>query len=273
LKVIESVKELRAELNGKSDVGFVPTMGALHRGHKALIDRAREENRTVVLSIFVNPTQFLKGEDLSKYPRTFEADREIALRSGVDYIFFPNIDEIYGSSDEVQILAPKVGGYILEGSRRPDHFNGVLQVVLKLFNIVQPHRAYFGKKDAQQLSLIQQMVDNLFIPIDIVPIDIVRDSDGLALSSRNRYLSDSERLLAGTIPKGIEEASRLVIAGERDVKTLVRRVNEIYKDLDVEYIETVNSKFNSISEIEIGNSILLVAVKIGTTRLIDNIWF
>lgn len=194
MKIFNTILELRSALkeNKNLKIGFVPTMGALHDGHISLIKKAREENDIVVVSIFVNPTQFLAGEDLDKYPKKDESDKKICELCQVDYLFKPDITTMY-EDDEVLVKAPKSQGFILEGFTRPGHFDGVLQVVLKLFNIVNPANAYFGKKDAQQLSLITQMVRNLYLDINIVPCDIVRESDGLAMSSRNVYLSEEER--------------------------------------------------------------------------------
>ncbi|HHH72778.1 MAG TPA: pantoate--beta-alanine ligase, partial [Sulfuricurvum sp.] len=192
----------------QGSIGFVPTMGALHIGHKALIEAAQKANDVVVVSIFVNPAQFLEGEDLDAYPRREEADEKICALAGVDYLFYPDVAEMYGE-DEVRLVAPDVRGYILEGTSRPGHFNGVLTVVNKLFNIVRPAHAYFGKKDVQQLMLIETMVANLFMNVQIIPCETVRDDDGLALSSRNVYLSQQERSEALKIPRALKRATRL----------------------------------------------------------------
>jgi len=246
-------------------------MGALHNGHKSLIDKARNENQIVVISIFVNPTQFLEGEDFSEYPRTFEKDSEICRLSEVDVIFYPNPNELY-FSDEVSILAPKRNGFILDGMKRVGHFNGVLQVVLKLLNIVKPNKAYFGKKDAQQVILIQEMVKQLFLDIEIIPAEIVRDSDGLALSSRNIYLSKDERKKALAIPKSLELASKSIMQGEREISKIRNIIFETLKDTEIDYIEIRKRNLSRLEKIEISNTIILIAVKIGKTRLIDNIW-
>jgi pantoate--beta-alanine ligase len=269
--VVESVAELKSLLKDKKSVGFVPTMGALHNGHKSLIDQARNENNIVVVSIFVNPTQFLEGEDFSKYPRTFQKDREICRLSGVDYIFLPDAKEIY-FRDEISITAPKKRGFILEGFQRVGHFNGVLQVVLKLFNIVKPHRAYFGKKDAQQLILIQQMVRDLFLDIEIVPMNIVRDKDMLALSSRNSYLSKEERNSALSIPQSLEIASKLIMSGEREISKVRDAILKKLENIEIEYVEILGRDLQNISKIDIGKTIILIAVRVGKTRLIDNLW-
>ncbi|MBN2871045.1 MAG: pantoate--beta-alanine ligase [Campylobacterales bacterium] len=270
--IARTAQELRHALDSQSgSVGFVPTMGALHIGHRTLIDAARRENDTVVVSIFVNPTQFLPGEDLSKYPRREEADFKICELSGVDVLFYPDAAAMYGS-DEVRITAPDVRGYILEGASRPGHFDGVLTVVMKLFNIVRPTRAYFGKKDAQQLALITQMVSNFFMDITIVPMDTVRESDGLALSSRNVYLSAAERSEALKLSASLKRATKLVMQGSLEASVIKEQMGAILEPLDVEYVAIVNRAFEAIEKVEIGNTIVLVAARVGTTRLIDNVW-
>ena len=273
MKVITSIEELqdlRKTLN--NSIGFVPTMGALHQGHISLIKKARAENETVIVSIFVNPTQFLANEDLDKYTKRDAADKKICELCKVDYLFMPDINSMYQGDDEVLIKAPKIASFILEGQKRPGHFDGVLQVVLKLFSLVQPTNAYFGKKDAQQLSLISQMVKNLFLPINIIPCEIIREQDGLAMSSRNVYLTEIERKESLAISKSLNIAARLISNGKRDSNIIKSSMSEIMSNLDIEYIAIVNREFQEIEELEIKNSIILVACKVGFTRLIDNIW-
>jgi pantoate--beta-alanine ligase len=270
--IARNVSELRKALDAKEgSIGFVPTMGALHIGHRTLIDAARKENDTVIVSIFVNPTQFLSGEDLSKYPRKEEADFKICELSGADVLFYPDVVGMYGE-DEVRICAPEVRGFILEGASRPGHFDGVLTVVMKLFNQVRPTRAYFGKKDAQQLVLITQMVNNFFMNIEIVPMDTVREGDGLALSSRNVYLNSSERQEALKLSSALKRATEMVMRGECNSKVLQEQMNAILEPLEVEYVAIVNRAFESITQVVIGDTIVLVAARVGTTRLIDNVW-
>lgn len=257
-------------------VGFVPTMGALHEGHLSLIRQAREANDHVVVSIFVNPTQFLEGEDLDQYPRREEADKKICQLAGVDVLFMPSIEMMY-TSDELRIEAPAKRGYILEGAKRPGHFDGMLQVVMKLLNLIAYHkptafRAYFGKKDAQQLALIQQMVRNYFLNVEIVPCPIVRDSEGLALSSRNVYLSADERTRALSLSRALKRASKMVMQKIVDTQTITQAMQEVMADVEIEYIAFVNRAFQPITTIVIGDTIVLVAAKVGKTRLIDNIW-
>ena len=272
MKIIKNIQELRTHLNTFTHtIGFVPTMGALHEGHISLIKQAREENEIVVVSIFVNPTQFLAGEDFEKYPSKDLADSKICELAGVDILFMPNINTMY-VNDEVTIKAPNTRSYILEGLSRPSHFDGVLQIVLKLFNIVQPTNAYFGKKDAQQLALIQQMVTNLFLPINIVQCEIIRDENGLALSSRNTYLSIDEKEKALNIVKSLRSATQLIMDGNLDIENIKDEMKKVLKEVDIEYVEIVSQSFTKIEQVEMKNSIILVAVKVGNTRLIDNIW-
>jgi len=268
IKTVEQLQEIRKNING--DVGFVPTMGALHNGHISLIKKAREENEIVIVSIFVNPTQFLPGEDLDAYPKRDKADKKICQMCKVDYLFMPEISTIY-STEEVLIKAPNKS-FILEGKSRPGHFDGVLQVVLKLFGIAQPTNAYFGKKDAQQLSLIQQMVKNLFLPINIIACDIVREPDGLALSSRNVYLDEDQRKDALLISKSLYSGASLIAKNEFNVNIIKDKIYEVMEKLDVEYVAIVDREFNEIKTIQRGNTIILVVAKFGNTRLLDNIW-
>ncbi|WP_419771299.1 MAG: pantoate--beta-alanine ligase [Candidatus Marinarcus sp.] len=269
IHTIEQLQNIRKNIN--ATVGFVPTMGALHNGHISLIKKAREANEIVIVSVFVNPTQFLAGEDLEKYPKKTEADIKICQLCKVDYLFMPLATTMY-TQDEVLIKAPLLRSYTLEGERRPGHFDGVLQVVLKLFGLVKPTHAYFGKKDAQQLSLIMQMNENLFLGITIVPCEIIRESDGLALSSRNVYLSDEQRTQALAISKSLNSAGKLIGRGILECDLIQESMQNIMADLEIEYIAFVDRAFNKIDKIILGNTIILIAVKIGSTRLIDNIW-
>ena len=275
--VVNTINELlEATSTFKGSIGFVPTMGALHEGHLSLIRKARKENDSVVVSIFVNPTQFLEGEDLDAYPRKEEADRKICELAGVDVLFMPTVDMMY-EKDELTIIAPAIRGFILEGTKRAGHFDGVLQIVMKLLNLIAYNkpshfRAYFGKKDAQQLALITQMVKNYFINVQIVPCDIVRDSDGLALSSRNVYLSKEERIKALSLSRSLKRATELVMQKEFNSLTIIAEMKKVLSEVDIEYVAFVNREFKQIEEVEFGNTIILVAARVGTTRLIDNLW-
>jgi len=266
---VEELQNLREKLDGT--VGFVPTMGALHPGHLSLIKRAKMENEFVVVSVFVNPTQFLEGEDLDAYPRREQADTEVCRLAGVDILFLPQAQEIYGK-DEISLTAPKIRGFILEGLKRPGHFDGVLTVVMKLFNLTRPSKAYFGRKDAQQLMLIMQMVRDFFMQVEIVPCDTVREKSGLALSSRNAYLSAEEKSRALALSKSLHHAIKLIKAGERDTDIIEAEMEKILADVAVEYVEIKDRSLNDIPSIEMGNTVILVAARVGTTRLIDNMW-
>ena len=274
MHIIRTIEELKEMLQNKNrSVGFVPTMGSLHEGHISLLKKARLENDTVVASIFLNPTQFLVGEDLDKYPKKDDSDKKICELCGVDFLFMPDITTMY-SKDEVLVKAPKISSYILEGETRPGHFDGVLQVVLKLFHIVNPTNAYFGKKDAQQLSLITQMVKNFYLDINIIECEIVRESDGMAFSSRNVYLSQNERIEALKISQSIQLAAKSIGNGELECKSIISKMDKILysNEIEIEYIAIVDRNFQILEKVELENTIVLVAVKIGTTRLIDNIW-
>jgi len=268
---IDELQIAKKVLNGNS-IGFVPTMGALHHGHLSLIRQAREENDTLIVSIFINPTQFLEGEDLDAYPRRDEADIKICERAGVDIVFMPTIDTMY-ESDELTIGAPAIRGYILEGEKRPGHFDGMLQIVMKLLNLTNATKAYFGKKDAQQLVLITQMVKNYFMNVEIIPCDIVRDDLGLALSSRNTYLNTDEKHRALVLSKSLKSAVKLVMSEELNVQVIKEEMSDILQEVDkVEYIAIVDREFKALKKVELGNTIILVAAWVGKTRLIDNLW-
>jgi pantoate--beta-alanine ligase len=268
--IARSGEELRHALDASiGSIGFVPTMGALHSGHRTLIEKAKLENDVVVVSIYVNPTQFLPGEDLSKYPRREEADFKICELCGVDLLFYP--ESMY-EADEVSVCAPPIRGYILEGASRPGHFDGMLTIVMKLLNAVRATRAYFGKKDAQQLALITQMVRNFHMNVEIVPMETVREKDGLALSSRNVYLDETQRKEALKLSGALKEATKMVMQGNLKSNEISSAMETTLEPLDVEYVAIVNRAFESIPEVIIGNTIVLVAARVGSTRLIDNVW-
>ncbi len=276
MQIIKSIDGLKRAIDkitiDDRDIGFVPTMGALHSGHLSLIRRAREESTTLIVSIFVNPTQFLEGEDLDNYPKREESDRKICEVAGVDILFMPSIDDMY-SKDELSISAPSIRGYILEGTKRAGHFDGVLQIVMKLLNLSRADRAYFGKKDAQQLALVMQMVRDYFLDCEIVPCEIIRDEYGLALSSRNAYLSDEQKSRAYQISKSLKRATQLVLSGRLESHDIISNMRLVMSDIDeIEYISIVDRAFRPLDTLEIGNSMILVAVKVGGVRLIDNIW-
>ena len=270
VRTAEELLEAKKALLGS--IGFVPTMGALHHGHLSLINRAKNENEHLIVSIFVNPTQFLEDEDLDAYPRKDEADIKICELAKVDILFMPTIEDMY-EKDELHISAPAIRGYILEGEKRPKHFDGMLQIVMKLINLTGANRAYFGKKDAQQLVLIEQMVENYFMNIDIVPCEIVRDETGLALSSRNAYLTKEEKIRALCLSHSLKCATNMIVSGELNAGIIKTKIIEVLSEADnIEYVAIVDREFNILEKIEIGNTIILVAAWIGKPRLIDNIW-
>ena len=253
-------------------VGVVMTMGALHEGHATLIRRAREENDAVVVTIFLNPLQFAAGEDLSRYPRTLQRDLEICEREGADLVFAPSPDVVYPDGEPgVRVSAGPLGG-VLEGASRPGHFDGMLTVVNKLLNIVHPTRAYYGQKDAQQLLLIKRMVRDLDMSVEIVGVPTVRESDGLALSSRNAYLSAADREVALCLSKALQAGEAARNSGPAAVRRAARDVLVREPLALVDYLVLVDPvTLEQVPEYFRGEALLAVAAKVGTTRLIDNV--
>jgi pantoate--beta-alanine ligase len=231
------------ELPGEGEIGLVPTMGAFHDGHLSLFRAARAENELVVVSLFVNPAQFGAGEDLERYPRDEERDARLAAEAGVDVLFAPAQDEIYPAGFQTWVEVEQLGA-ILEGEHRPGHFRGVATVCLKLFNLIGPRRAYFGQKDAQQAAVLKRMVSDLAVPVEIRVLPTVRDAEGLALSSRNAYLSPEEHEAALSLPRALAARDRALLDG-----------------LEVDYFE----------EADFEPRVLAAAVRVGNTRLIDNV--
>lgn len=248
-QIIRSVKEwteIRSTIPPDQSVGFVPTMGALHQGHLSLIDRSRKENAVTVVSIYVNPTQFNDAQDLERYPRTDEADMALLTDRQVEYVFFPNYNELYPDDFTYKITEQK-RSRVLEGASRPGHFDGVLTVVMKLLNIIRPARSYFGEKDYQQYMLIARMCEAFFMPVQIIVCPTVRDDDGLALSSRNRLLTEEERQLAATFPE--------VLKSGNNMEYVIRRLEEA--GFHVEYVAEIDHRRYG-------------AIRLGSIRLIDN---
>ena len=259
----------RSELGGS--VGVVMTMGALHEGHATLIRRAREQNDAVVVTIFLNPLQFAQGEDLSRYPRTLTSDLEICEREGADLVFAPSPDVVYPDGEPgVRVSAGPLGS-VLEGASRPGHFDGMLTVVNKLLNIVRPTRAYYGQKDAQQLLLIKRMARDLDMPVEIVCVPTVREGDGLALSSRNTYLSETDREVALCLSRALEAGQGASNSGPAAVRRAARDVLVREPLALVDYLVLVDPMtLEQVPEYYRGEALLAVAAKVGTTRLIDN---
>ncbi len=272
LETIAALRECRKSL--EESVGFVPTMGALHKGHQSLIERSLKENSHTIVSVFVNPTQFGANEDFSAYPRPLEKDLALCERLGVNAVFAPKVSEMYPYEAEqrLKLYAPTFLSRSLEGAMRKGHFDGVVQVVLRLFHLTNPTRAYFGKKDAQQLLIIEHLVKDLLLDIEIAPCEIMRDDDNLALSSRNVYLNATERRQALAIPKALENIKQAIDKGEKACEKLKKLGLEILESLEVDYLEFCNHKLEPLKTIEPTNTLILVAARVGKTRLLDNLW-
>jgi len=274
VKVLRTIDEIRAARRALAgSVGFVPTMGYLHAGHLALAAAARRDNDKVVASIFVNPAQFGPNEDFEAYPRDEERDISLLEKKGVDLVFIPDVEEMYPDGLATSVDVGPIGER-LEGEFRPGHFRGVATVVLKLLNIVAPERAYFGRKDAQQLVVIEQMVHDLDLPVEIVPVETVRERDGLALSSRNIYLSQAERESALCLWQALTLAREMWTRGVRDAASYRARMREVIEGEAVAAIDYVSvADPNTLEEIERvhGPALVSLAVRIGKTRLIDNL--
>ena len=273
-KTIKLVKEqVSAARNAGKRIGFVPTMGALHIGHISLIEAAVKQCDFVAVSIFVNPTQFGIGEDFQKYPRPLEADLEICKKAGVDVVFAPSIKEMYPTENLSWVNVEKVTESLC-GKSRQGHFRGVATVCAKLFNIVAPDFAYFGQKDAQQTVVIRQMVYDLNLPVEIVVCPTVREKDGLAISSRNQYLSRQHKKDATLIYKSLQKCQQMILAGETDVSVIIDGIGQILSQspaIEIEYINIVDAQtLQNLTKIS-GKVLVAIAVKIGSTRLIDNI--
>lgn len=279
MRLIHTVAELREEIAlAKAQnltIGLVPTMGALHEGHASLITAANRENDFVVVSVFVNPTQFGPNEDLDAYPRTLEADCKLAEEKGANVVFAPSPKEMYPSEDDTWVEVTGDVTKVLCGRTRPIHFRGVTTVVTKLFNLAQPDRAYFGQKDAQQVEVLKRMVKDLFIPLELRVMPIIREKDGLAKSSRNTYLNESERIAALVLSRSLKAAKEMYAAGERDAEKIIAAVTEGIKAepmSNIDYVEIYAlPELKPIANPLKGSNLLAVAVKFGTTRLIDNV--
>lgn len=272
-KIDDLKRKLKEERKGGKSIGFVPTMGYLHEGHLSLVRQSVKENDLTVVSIFVNPIQFGPEEDFNRYPRDIERDKKLLEKEGVNYLFFPSNYEMYPTGYKTFVEVNELGKKLC-GKSRPGHFRGVTTVVLKLFNIVQPDKAYFGQKDAQQAIIIKKMVKDLDLDIDIFVMPIVREEDGLAMSSRNIYLDEEERKNSTVLYKSLKEAERMIKMGERDAEKIKNRMREIvtsYPKAVIDYIEIVDTEeLNPVNPLK-GEVLIALAVYIGKARLIDNI--
>jgi len=277
-KLFKKIKEIRGFLKdlrrngGNLSVGFVPTMGYLHRGHMELVKLSKLQNEVTVVSIYVNPIQFGAGEDYERYPRDLERDLAMCEDAGVDVVFAPEDQEMYPQLPSVKIDIPGLTDR-LEGAYRPGHFNGVAIVVLKLLHIVQPDRAYFGEKDYQQLKVVERLVKDLSLPVEVVPVPTVREEDGLACSSRNVYLSPEERQSALAIYRSFLLAQKLFQSGNTDANLLKEAMKDFLSKhphvRKIDYVEITDEELNPVEEVKEGDRIL-VALYVGNTRLIDN---
>lgn len=271
---VKTIRELRLALDGRAGgkIGFVPTMGALHEGHLSLVRQARQDCDLVVVSVFVNPLQFGPAEDLAKYPRPLDEDVAAAGGAGADIVFAPADAEMYPEPMRTKVRVEGLED-VLCGKDRPGHFAGVATVVVKLLNIVRPERAYFGAKDWQQLVIVRKAVDDLNLPVEIVAMPTVRDADGLALSSRNRYLSPAERQTALVLPAAIQTAAKLIAAGERDAGLVIAASKEIIAarpGVKLEYFSIRGPLDLLPVDVIAGDVLIAAAVYVGRTRLIDN---
>ena len=242
---INKLQQISSELHKKSKaIGFIPTMGALHNGHLKLVTESKKKNDITVVSIFVNPAQFSQNEDLTKYPRPFKNDKRLLEEEGIDYLFHPNVKTMYPNGFQTSVSTTNISN-ILEGKSRPGHFAGMATIVLKLFNIVKPTHAYFGQKDFQQTVVVKQMVKDFNLPINLDVVSTVRDTDGLALSSRNIFLNDRERLQALSLHQSLLMAKEMILKGSKNtqvIKTKVRDFLKNYALVHLDYIEICNTK-------------------------------
>jgi pantoate--beta-alanine ligase len=277
LQIVSTITAMREHMrpfrNAGQSIGLVPTMGYLHDGHMSLVKRARDENEVVVTSIFVNPLQFGANEDLGKYPRDMPRDSAMLLAGGVDFLFAPSVEDMYPRPMETVVDVPSLGR-MLEGEVRPGHFAGVATVVTKLFNIVQPDRAYFGEKDYQQLRIIKRMVEDLAEPVEVIGMPTIREADGLAESSRNVYLSPEERRAATIVPKTLDEAERLLAHGLSDPAEIEARLTAFIAAEPLAKPEVIALRDpDTLQPLEaVGPSpvLLLLFVRFGATKLLDN---
>lgn len=277
MRVVTSIKEMQSTILqekklGKS-IGFVPTMGFLHEGHLGLIKNARKSNDIVVLSIFVNPIQFGPNEDFSTYPRDFERDRKLAEEENIDYLFFPTVEEMYPNALSTTVCV-QARTNVLCGKSRPGHFDGVATVVTKLFSIIQPDKAFFGTKDAQQLAIIDGLVTDFNFPIEIIPVETIRESDGLAKSSRNVRLLPNEREQAPALYESLKQAKSMISNGERNTDNIIAFMKQFINeqtDGNIDYVEILSyPSLEKLTNIN-GKIIIAIAVKFSNARLIDNI--
>lgn len=275
MKTVKTMKALKNERKNyiNHSIGFVPTMGYLHEGHLSLVDQSVKENDITVVSVFVNPTQFGPSEDFNRYPRDINSDTKLLRQRGADLLFSPENKTMYPDDFSTYVVVERLGR-VLCGKSRPTHFRGVTTVVLKLFNLVQPTSAYFGQKDAQQAIIIKRMVRDLDLDLKIRVMPIVRAKDGLALSSRNRYLSEKDRQSALFLPKALEKARRLIKEGNKNCSSIKKEIRTILREdplIEIDYVEIVSAcNLRNLHNIKADDTLVAAAIKVGATRLIDN---
>ncbi|MEW9049852.1 MAG: pantoate--beta-alanine ligase [Neobacillus sp.] len=277
MRIITTIREMQAEIQNQKrlsrTIGFVPTMGYLHEGHLTLLNRARQENDLLVLSIFVNPLQFGPTEDYAAYPRDFERDCALAEAEGVDYVFFPEVKEMYPNEPSIKVTVHERTD-VLCGKSRPGHFDGVATVLIKLFNIVMPDKAYFGRKDAQQVAVVEGLMDEFNFPIELVSVEVIREEDGLAKSSRNVNLLPEERNQAAVLHEGLSLAQKAILQGERDPRKVIALITDLLvnkTNAKIDYVELLTyPQLKPIDKLE-GKFIIALAVKFSQVRLIDNV--
>ncbi|WP_442594488.1 pantoate--beta-alanine ligase [Neobacillus sp. D3-1R] len=277
MQVIETIHEMHQQMIAENKqfkkIGYVPTMGYLHEGHLSLIKKSKSENDITVLSIFVNPLQFGPKEDLSTYPRDFERDYQLALKEGVDYIFYPTVNEMYPTETSVKVMVQSRTD-VLCGRSRPGHFDGVATVLVKLFNIIGPNRVYFGLKDAQQVAVVEGLIQDFHFPIELIPVETLREHDGLAKSSRNVFLSEEERKEAPALFKSLQMAKQEMENGEHDIEKIITLMKDYLKSHTsgvVDYIEIYSYPQLEPIQDSTEKIIIALAVKFSKARLIDNI--
>jgi len=271
--ILELQEAIRTEKSKQKTIGFVPTMGFLHEGHRALLTNARKQNEIVILSVFINPLQFGPKEDLANYPRDFDRDQKVAEEEGVDIIFHPSVTEMYPNELSVSL---KVNNRtdVLCGSSRPGHFDGVATVLTKLFHLIQPDKVYFGKKDAQQIAVVDGLVKDLNFPVQIIPVDTVREHDGLAKSSRNVYLTVDERAEAPVLYRSLQKGVDMIQAGEENPQKVISSIVENIQAQtsgEVDYVSLLTYPGLETMERINSNFIIALAVKFSKARLIDNV--
>ncbi|OLS40261.1 pantoate--beta-alanine ligase [Bacillus sp. MRMR6] len=277
MRIITTIKEMQAEIQNEKrhskKIGFVPTMGYLHEGHLTLLKKARQENDLIVLSIFVNPLQFGPTEDYAAYPRDFERDCALAEAEGVDYVFFPEVKEMYPNEPSLKVTVLERTD-VLCGKSRPGHFDGVATVLIKLFNIVMPDTAYFGRKDAQQVAVVEGLINEFNFPIELVSVEVIREQDGLAKSSRNVKLLPEERSQAAVLYEGLSLAQEAIVKGERDPREVIAFIRDLLTNktnAKIDYVELLTyPQLKPIEKLE-GKFIIALAVKFSQVRLIDNV--